>query len=146
MSADTAPRDPDPGKPVPEPRQAWRAAKEGRRIAITVQPDSRSVSPSVGSSEAGGVVITGEVAGREKVGDPYTVSATIRVHPDGDLVARLELEAVKEAGEWTAYRAFSYEHARGPDNGIDGAFRYIGRVTGMDILDSRAREVGHADL
>lgn len=129
---------PDPTNPAPCPREVWRAAVRGRRVALTVQPDSRSLQPRVGEQrgDSGGVVITGEITGRQKVGNPHTVSVSVTFTPDGEL-APVELEAVKEGGEWTALRAFSFQHRPGMDGELDGAFRFIGTVSGLDIPGGR---------
>lgn len=118
---------------VPCPREVWRAAVEGRRISITVQPRNGSA-----------VEFHGEITGRRKVGSHADSYVTVSMVPDGEL-APVEIEAGKERGEWGPFRAFNWtytERSHGPD---DHVFQYVGHVESLDIPGGRWDSDGSGD-
>jgi hypothetical protein len=113
------------GVGVPCPREVWRAALDGRRITVTVEPHTGSP-----------VSISGDIIGRRKVGNHATTYVTIRFVPDGEL-APVEIEAGKEAGEWTAFRAFHWTRQQTRNGDSDHVYQYVGEVTGVSIPGAR---------
>lgn len=113
------------GEGVPCPREVWRAAVDGRRISITVQPEYGSA-----------VEFTGDITTRRKVGDHANTYVTIQFVPDGEL-APVEIESGKERGEWGPFRAFHWTQppeARGPEEHV---FQYVGKVERLELPGGR---------
>lgn len=94
-------------------------------MTITVQPPSGEP-----------VEFTGDITNRRKVGSHADTYVTVVMVPDGEL-APVEIEAGKERGEWSPFRAFNWTQppmAKGPK---DYCFQFVGKVQALEIPGAR---------
>lgn len=110
----------------PTPREVYRAAREGRRISISVQPH--------GGGDA--ITISGDITGRRKAGNDHTVSVTVQFVPDSEL-APVEIEATEERGQWGPFRAFQWSEGWTVSSGTSTWYQFLGTVDSVDLPGER---------
>lgn len=122
-----------PESTVADPLDVFSAAREGRRVTVQVSPEHRD----------GSISFQGEVADRRKIGSGGGRSVTIHVMVDGE-IAGMEIEATMGRDGWDAFRAFHYTHGETLERGVESWFRYVGKVTGLDITPGGAESAEDA--